>query len=194
MSNSSDPITLMGSTARNPDLNWSQVRETILMLELAIAQIDVALRDSDGSVSVLTNTFTAMMGFMNDIQEEIAKLPEEGECKHIKDRVTRYGQSVTGMMQESIVAFQFYDKLTQRLNHVGVSVKHLSELISSPVKLYNPAEWVKLQEEIRGKYTMAEEVLMFDAIMEGGTVEEALARYRAALEESKKKLHDIELF
>ncbi len=194
MSNSSDPITLMGSSARNPDLNWSQVRETILMLELAIAQIDVALRDSDGSVSVLTNTFTEMMGYMSDIQEEIAKLPEEGESKHIKERVTRYGHSVSTMMQESIVAFQFYDKLTQRLNHVGLSVKHLSSLIAEPAKLYNPTEWVKLQDEIRGKYTMAEEVLMFDAIMAGGSVEEALAKYRAALEESKKKLQDIELF
>ena len=32
-----------GSSAHNPDLNWSQVRETVLMLELAAVQIETAM-------------------------------------------------------------------------------------------------------------------------------------------------------
>ena len=32
---------LAGSTARNPDLDWSQIRETILMLALSMAQIEM---------------------------------------------------------------------------------------------------------------------------------------------------------
>ena len=35
--------TLSGSTALRPDLDWSQLKETVLMLNLAVAQIDGSL-------------------------------------------------------------------------------------------------------------------------------------------------------
>lgn len=35
---------LRGSTAHAPDLNWSQVNETVLRLELAEAQIEAAIK------------------------------------------------------------------------------------------------------------------------------------------------------
>ena len=35
-----------GTSAHMPDLNWSQVRETVLMLELAAVQIESAMKDS----------------------------------------------------------------------------------------------------------------------------------------------------
>jgi hypothetical protein len=41
------------STSARPDLDWSQVRETIMMLNLAVAQIEMALKDSGGSVEIL---------------------------------------------------------------------------------------------------------------------------------------------
>ena len=49
---------LRPSTAARPDLDWSQVRETILMLDLAVAQMEMAMRDSADSVDVLTHAFT----------------------------------------------------------------------------------------------------------------------------------------
>ena len=55
-------FSLLPSTAARPDLDWSQVRETILMLNLAVAQIEMALKESSGSVDVLTNSFTDMYG------------------------------------------------------------------------------------------------------------------------------------
>ena len=36
--------TRYGTSAHMPDLNWSQVRETVLMLELSAAQIEAAMR------------------------------------------------------------------------------------------------------------------------------------------------------
>ena len=43
-----------------PISDWSQVRETVLMLELAAGQVEAAMRDSNYSVEVLTDTFTSM--------------------------------------------------------------------------------------------------------------------------------------
>jgi hypothetical protein len=41
---------LHGSTAHAPDLDWSQVRETVLMLHLAAGQVEAAMRESTASV------------------------------------------------------------------------------------------------------------------------------------------------
>jgi len=49
-----------GTTAHIPDLNWSQVRETVLTLELAAVQIEAAMKDSNSSVEVLAHSFTSM--------------------------------------------------------------------------------------------------------------------------------------
>ena len=53
-----------GSSAHSPDLDWSQVRETVLMLELAVGQIESALKEGNSSVEVLTDSFTSMAGYM----------------------------------------------------------------------------------------------------------------------------------
>ena len=49
-----------GTRAHTPDLDWSQIRETVLMLELAAGQVDAAMRDSNSSVDTLMDTFTSM--------------------------------------------------------------------------------------------------------------------------------------
>ncbi|HCK81142.1 MAG TPA: hypothetical protein DIC59_06715, partial [Candidatus Competibacteraceae bacterium] len=54
-------------------------------------------------------------------------------------------------------------------------------------RLYNPYEWMGMQEKIKSRYTMEEERLMFDAIMQGKTVKQALKLYVQAMEERKNK-------
>ena len=48
------------STAHQPDLNWSQVRETILMLGVSIGQIEHAMSDGHDSVKTLAESFANM--------------------------------------------------------------------------------------------------------------------------------------
>ena len=64
-------------------------------------------------------------------------------------------------------------------------------------RLYNPYEWLGMQEKIKSRYTMEEERLMFDAMMEGKSVKQALAIYVQAMAEKRHKEEDeedIELF
>ena len=83
----------------------------------------------------------------------------------------------------------------QRLDHVCHSLSELSELVSNTGRLYNPQEWSGLQERIRSKYTMAEERGMFDAVMAGATVQEALKQYMTArMQEVEESGGEIELF
>ncbi|HRC73286.1 MAG TPA: hypothetical protein PK880_12255 [Candidatus Competibacter sp.] len=178
---------LAGSTARNPDLDWSQIRETILMLALSVAQIEMSMRDSDGSVEVLSNSFTSMMGQVKMIERTAASLPETAETATARTAIIENCNMVGEMMRSAIVAFQFYDKLSQRLGHVNGSMSVLADLIADQRRLYNPYEWMGMQEKIKSRYTMEEERLMFDAIMQGKTVKQALKLYVQAMEERKNK-------
>lgn len=182
------------STAARPDLDWSQVRETILMLNLAVAQIELAMKDSSGSVEVLTNTFTSMYGNLMSLVEKVNSLPDSP----LKQDMLEDGAGVTGQMQQAIVAFQFYDRLVQRLSHVCRSLEDLNTLVRDPAKLYNPFAWHGLQQKIRAKYTMEDEKLMFDKLLETGDVKAALEQYVHAKQEQADKLSsdgsDVELF
>lgn len=180
-----------GTRARNPDLDWSQLRETILMLELAAGQIEHAMKDSNTSVEVLTDSFTTMAGYLRSMSDVMDSLPDTGEAGEKKAEMQRMAENVSGMVQQSIIAFQFYDKLTQRLTHVCHSLAAMNDLVADRGRLYSPNEWVALQEKIRSKYTTPEEHALFEAVMEGVPVQEALDRYMSNM---KDKGDDIELF
>jgi len=180
-----------GTRAHNPDLDWNLLRETILMLELAAGQIEHAMKDSNASVDVLTNSFTTMAGYLRSMSDVLDSLPSNGETDAKKSEMQRMAENVTGMVQQSIIAFQFYDKLTQRLTHVCQSLASMGELVANRPRLYSPQEWVGLQEKIRSKYTTVEEHALFEAVMKGVPVQEALDRY---MSDMKKKGDDIELF
>lgn len=186
---------IRGTQVRTPDLDWSQVRETVLMLELAAGQVDAAMRDSNASVDVLTESFTSMASLLDAIDVRMARLAETSgdspEVAEIRDSARQVAQQA----HRSIIAFQFYDRLVQRVDHVCQSLGSLAELVSSPEKRYNPREWAMLQELIASRYTMVEERAMFDAVMRGVPVKDALDDYMAArMHEVEAGGGDVELF
>ena len=180
-----------GTSAHTPDLDWSQVRETVLMLELAVGQIEAAMKEGSSSVEVLTDSFTSMAGYMRMMGSALEQLPDTPATAQLKESLIGHAGEVAGRVQKSIIAFQFYDKLSQRLAHVSHSLDALTNLVTDQRKLYNPFEWVALQEKIRAKYSTREEVEMFNAVMQGMPVKDALSNYKA---EMKDKGDDVELF
>ena len=192
-------LTNPGSSSVNPDLDWSQIKETISMICLTMAQIESTLNDSSKSVDDLTSTFTGM----SVDAKQIASLAEQSESaedwQQSKQSVMDTASQMHQQMQKAIVAFQFYDRLSQKLGHVNTSLSHLGDLINDSRRLYNPDEWKKIQNEIRSNYTMECERMMFDHIMKGMTIEEALELYRHQFEQTESlnqgdTSDDIELF
>lgn len=184
---------IRGSRAHAPDLDWSQVRETVLMLELAAGQIEAALTDSTTSVDVLTDTFTSMAGSLTSIAGTVDALPGAGPQGEVKRELAMATERVSDLVHHSIVAFQFYDKLSQRLAHVCHALAKLSDLVADRSRIFNPEEWVSLQSAIQAKYTTPDEREMFESVMSGMPVAEAIARYMDALHKSSDS-SDVELF
>lgn len=177
------------SSAINPDLDWSQVRETVMLLNVAIAQIENALRSGDESVTALADSFTSMVGNVEQIAAAAENLPVNSESATIHNNC----KAVSEKMHAAIIAFQFYDKLTQRLTHLSHSLDALTGLVANPEKLYNPYEWRGLQQSIKSKYTVDSDRAMFDAILSGKSVKEALQMV-THLEQQTSNEDDIELF
>lgn len=187
-----------GSTANNPDLSWSQVRETVVMLELASTQIEYAMNDSNKSVDILTTSFTELANTMTKICNGFAKLVDyekdstvkDSELQETKKTLQTISSYANSLIIKAIVAFQFYDKLAQRISHVNGSLSSLRELVSDGRKIFQPEEWVNLQQKIKSKYSTPEEIAMFDAVVNGMPIQEAIEKYCPPQDEEE----NIELF
>lgn len=195
MNDTIPPDAPRGSLAHAPDLDWSQVRETVLMVELAAGQVEAAMKDSNTSVEVLTDTFTSMARTLQAIDAALETLPDSVGNGLVKGEIRDGAKAISDKVHQSIIAFQFYDKLVQRLAHVCHSLGDLSALVGDQGKLYNPQSWVELQGRIRSKYTMVEECAMFDAVIAGQSVQDALHQYMASrMKEVQDSGGEIELF
>ena len=177
------------SNSFTPDLDWTQIRETSKLLNLSAGQVEDMLITADVSVDTLTDSFTSMVEHMQTIYNHLQDLDDSPSREEALRSCTETSQRI----QDSIIAFQFYDRLQQCLHHVTSNLKGLSSLVESPERLYNPFEWHKFQMEIRSRYTMESEKIMFDAVLQGKTIEEALVIKEAA-EAEQTDDDDIELF
>ncbi|MFW5426141.1 MAG: hypothetical protein ACKE8G_00440 [Methylophagaceae bacterium] len=173
------------SNAQNPDLDWSQVRETVRMMNLAVAQIEMSMTEGDDSVDTLTNAFTTMAGRVQAI-ESLVKEKDGDENQQVVEQC----KAISAEMQHAIMAFQFYDKLTQRLSHVSHSLESLVDLVGDNSRLFNPVEWSILQEKIKSRYTMPAEHNMFELMMGGMSIKEVLTQMKQDVDNED----DIELF
>jgi len=176
------------SSENNPVTDWNQVRETILMIDTVVTQLGWTLRDGDSSVDTLTHSFTLMLNSASEILQLASQL-DEGE---LKEKIVAKANLIFGQMQADIVAFQFYDKMSQRLNHASGSLEQMAELIGAPEKRHSLDEWQRLQNTIRARYTTEADRVMFDAVLGGASLEEAIDVFREY--ESQTVEDDLELF
>ncbi|MDT8403853.1 hypothetical protein [Sulfuriflexus sp.] len=182
MQNSDNPAA---SSATSADPDWSQVRETVRMLNLAMARMTHAMRDGDESVDHLSRSFTDMVGHLKFMQDTITQMAEDDTRRDLLAHST----AIRGQVDSAIMAFQFYDRLSQRMQHVSNSLEALSKLVDSPQRLYNPVEWKALQELIRANYTLDSDKQMFEDLLRGKSIEAIMQAATVASSDG-----DIELF
>ena len=169
----------------NEEKNWSEMRETVLILNVAIARIKHAMLEGDDSFTSLSLSFVEIINSAEQITLATKKLEDSSE----KSEITENCQDISQRIGSSIVAFQFYDKLSQRMALISNTLNSLSEVLKDPAKKSKHGEWVKLQDTIRSKYTLDSDQKMFDDVLNGMSVEEAL---KTAVETTTE--NDIEFF
>ena len=170
---------------KDNDQNWSQVRETILMINTAVARVEYSMIEGNDSVTALSQSFIEIVNSTNEIGQVASTLPDSPEKADVEVRCEKIAHD----MQNAIVAFQFYDKLSQRLTHVSKSLEALTDILGSPDKVKDKDAWVELQNMIRSRYTLDADQKMFNDVLSGVTIEEALK-----IAQQKVSDDDIELF
>jgi len=185
-----------GSSSSNPDLDWSQIKETITMLALAVAQVESSMTDGAQSVDTLTQSFTHMAHYIKKIRTVTQKVTPD-TLQTFQEVIESTAITLEENVQDAVVAFQFYDRISQRLDHVCKSLDQLGGLINDPAALYNPSSWHALQENIKSSYSMEAERIMFEHILRGHSIQDALEIYRHHFNKGEEPSEDgdeIELF
>jgi len=154
----------------NDKESWSQIRETILMINVAVARIEHAMIEGDVSFTSLTGSFVETVNAATTITAAANQLEESA----LKDTIKENCQNITLRVTDSIVSFQFYDKLSQRMALVSKTLSCLTEILKDKNKTDNIEEWKNLQNLIRSKYTLDADQDMFDAVIRGTPIQEAL--------------------
>ena len=119
------------------------------LLELATAQLEVALQNSNSQVERLAGSVAAF-----------AKLGAE-MCAHPDPAVAAQGVRVAAEAQRALFAMQFHDQLAQRMQHVRDALGDLHDALAAPVL---PSATVLLTA-IRARYTMEDERRLFDVVL-----------------------------
>ncbi|KUJ75833.1 hypothetical protein AVO42_11190 [Thiomicrospira sp. XS5] len=184
-------------------LGAKEVQETIMVLNLSVAQIELSITDGDNSVNTLIDSFSYMSQHIEDIERSSKKIAEmstdvAGIEEHNQSLLTQTGDLAL-KMQQAIIAFQFYDKLSQRLNHVSHGLSGLAEIVSHEMHAKDEAQWEAFKSEVRKGTTMREEEELFELIFDQGMpADEAIdvmkGRMRDRMAESEEEEEEIEFF
>lgn len=173
---------------------WSPEQQVAHMLELCEAQMESALSESDEAVDALIKAFTGLNEMTRALGQLAEKVPAEtrGEAALELDRQLA---DIRSQMSHAVVAFQFYDKLTQRLGHVRYSLSTLAMFVCDKSQTHQREQWERLFGTLRRLYRTEEEREIFQLMVNGASAEEA----RAQAEHHEKAdvqraANDIELF
>lgn len=165
--------------------NCSQIRETILIVNVAVARIEHAMLEGNDSFTSLSQSFIETINSTHSIADTVNELDDSP----IKTKIKSHCDAISRQVDHSIISFQFYDKLSQRMGLVSKTLALLNEVLNDETKMNNKDEWKNLQQMIRSKYTLDADQEMFDAVLQGAPIEEAL---KIAVEKTTE--NDVEFF
>jgi hypothetical protein len=141
-------------------------------LNLGVAQLDAAVRESDAQVDKIAQSLAAIA---SDIQQLDA------------ERVA----SVRASVAAAVKALQFYDKLVQRLTHVRSGLAIPADA-TADLGVAAGVDWNDILDQVRARYSMVEERVLFDFMMRGLRAEQMLKALQSLREASAPG--ELELF
>jgi len=143
-------------------------------LELGAAQLDAAMRESDSRVDKLAGAVTAVATDARELEMQLSALdsPTPAEAERARQRIRQLTDALASHVQATITSLQFYDKLIQRLTHVRDGLAIPSDSTVNGVEA--SSDWSAMLEQVRSRYSMVEERVLFDFMMRGLSADQML--------------------
>jgi len=146
---------------------WTVEHQIAKMLGLCETQMDSAMHESDQAVDTLVQAFTNLVDTTRQVGALAAALsnqtPASDEAKQLQDQLG----AISKQMASAVVAFQFYDKLTQRMGHVRYSLSALALFVCNRTQMQQPEQWQRLLSQLRRLYRTEAEREVFQMVMDG---------------------------
>jgi hypothetical protein len=173
---------------------WTPEQQMAHMLELCEAQMESAMSESDQAVDALIKAFTGLADTTRSIGSVADQVPTEVQ-QATAAAVDRHVAAIREQIASAVVAFQFYDKLTQRLGHVRYSLSTLAMFVCDRSQASQREQWERLFSTLRRLYRTEEEREIFQLMVNGASAEDARAQAEQHSEErGGVRSGDIELF
>ncbi len=149
---------------------WSFDAEIVGFVEMAKAQIALALREADLPVADLG-------GAIADIGAAAGRLQRELDAARGTADATQRAADlacIAGRVRDASVALQFHDRLVQRLAHAREALEVLAGAVADRHQHHSRADWDRLRDGIRAQYSMEQERVIFDLLVGGASPESVL--------------------
>lgn len=170
---SSNPLEAAANADTAPLVDWTPEQQIAHMLELCEAQMESAMCESDLAVDSLIKAFSGLAESAQSLNALAARLtPEQRKAFEGVD-LKKQMDSIERQMSSAIVAFQFYDKLTQRLGHVRYSLSTLALFVCDRTQAGQRDQWRRLYTTLKRLYRTEEEKQIFNMMVEGASADEA---------------------
>jgi hypothetical protein len=148
---------------------WTPEQQIARMLALCEAQMESALSESDVAVEALIKSFSGLIEAGQALGSLSEKTPAEAGAADLAQQLDALRKQTAA----AIVAFQFYDKLTQRLGHVRYSLSALAMFVCDRTKSGEREQWKRMFSTLRRLYRTEEERELFKLMVDGASAEEA---------------------
>lgn len=163
-------------------------KNQITLLHLAAAQLAISLSEAEKPFNDLSKLFIEIVEGYNEIEGLIGS-NQPGDISSLQ----ALHKATQNKVRNAIVDFQFYDRMTQRLQHIMSNIKDAINALEIKQQ-GNKAEWDAIFRKIEKSYTMREETQLFNAIRSGEGFEEAVQSLIAQTFKKEAVESEIELF
>jgi len=174
--------------------HFSPQQQTARMLALCEAQMEAATQDSDNAVDTLVQAFTELVTVVRDMSKLTVSTVEntDSNTQASLDEINERCTTLQNQVASAIVAFQFYDKLSQRLGHVRYSLSTLALFVCDRMNSQKPEHWEKLLSTLGRLYRTSEERAIFDSI--AGSLSLSTGEAARPLSQANSADGSVELF
>lgn len=164
--------------------NQKNQKNQVTLLQLAAAQLAMSLKETEQPFDDLSKLFIEIVEGYNSMEGMIGST-DPSAVLALKD----INQLTQRKVREAIIDFQFYDRMTQRLQHIMSNIQDAIKVIENG----DEEEWTNIFEGIEKSYTMRQETDLFNSIRSGVGFEDAI---KSLVEQTYNRdtKPDIELF
>ncbi len=161
-------------------------------LELAILQITMSMKESDHSIEMLVDEITQFSDYLKVLNDDLNELAADRSAEVLPELITK-SEVANEQIQKVFIAFQFYDRLSQRMWHIEENLRAVADLIQKPEQEHFEL-WKRLQHKLRSVYTFEQEQQLINAFTKGKQSSADCLHLDSTEQKPSNSAGEIELF